>query len=353
MLYTQNLVSPTARHAEYEQWVQKLRKLFVDYMFTSKVLQEIHCLHMYGGLGDIASCLLITAPSRAGKSVTIKRYIENFPETAGTYRDHLPILLVDVPSPCTIKTLAEKMLTKLGDLRPSSGSTAAMMERVARLIKELGVELIIFDEFQHLGERQSARKQVANTIKALLNDGLVPIVLVGLPEAESVLNAEPQLANRCYGRVRIRPLRLNIDDEFQGFRAVLKKFEIALPFDQKSKLYSASTALRIHRHTDGLLGKVERLIEKAMLFALQTKRPCIDQECLAHAVEILRASDDQTTNLFILPDNELAALKPQNSTEEPSESRRTLLRPSTRVPTMDEVLTNKVAINDEPSPLQA
>ena len=330
--------------------IRNLRKLFVDYRFTNDVLQELQNLHMYGGSGDIASCLLVTAPSRAGKSVTIKKYMENFPEGGDQYNDRMPILLIDVPSPCTIKALAEKMLTELGDLRPSSGSAAAMMERVSRLIKDLGVELIILDEFQHLGELESARKQVANTIKALLNDGLVPIVLVGLPEAEEVLNAEPQLANRCYGRVRIRPLIAKDAKEFKAFRSLLSKFEAALPFMAESNLQKPSTALRIHRHTEGLLGKVERLIENAMLIAIREQRPCIDRECLAHAVERLRAPNDTTANLFTLSDSEVIATWQLERPKDASKSRKTSLRPGRQEPTMDEMLTAK-AVVDAAAPL--
>ena len=66
--------------------------------------------------------------------------------------------------------------------------------------------MLILDEFQHFIDRDSAKvlKTVSDWLKTLILDTNLPIILIGLPEAEQILqlNCHSQLsrrfANRCY-----------------------------------------------------------------------------------------------------------------------------------------------------------
>lgn len=98
----------------------------------------------------------------------------------------------------------------LGDPAADKETISSQTLRLRKFIAACEVELIILDEFQHFDDRQSRNvlKTISDWLKNLINQCTVPIVLVGMPGCESVLDQKgnEQLKRRFASRHEILPL---------------------------------------------------------------------------------------------------------------------------------------------------
>lgn len=68
--------------------------------------------------------------------------------------------------------------------------------RLTELLSGCGVQLLVLDEFQHLVSRRTSMEVVSDWVKTLLNRSDIALLLVGMPQTESVLVSNPQLNSR-------------------------------------------------------------------------------------------------------------------------------------------------------------
>src|SRR4029450_12720753 len=103
--------------------------------------------------------------------------------------------------------------------------------QVLRILKQIGLRMLIIDEVQNiLTGPVTKKRQFLNVLKYLGNDRQIQLVGVGTTEALRALQADPQLANR------FEPAALprwRLDQEFQ---TLLASFERALPLRELSRL---------------------------------------------------------------------------------------------------------------------
>lgn len=106
-------------------------------------------------------------------------------------------------------------------------------------MKDCGVSLVFLDEFQHFIDRDSAKvlKTVSDWLKDLILDTKVPMVLIGLPEAETVFQFNPQLSRRFANRHNLSPFEWSADAG-KEFRTFLHAVESQLPLLEPSDLAS-------------------------------------------------------------------------------------------------------------------
>jgi hypothetical protein len=187
--------------------VAAVRTLYVAHPAAEAATRDIERLHAGRNLGLDGECLLLVGKTRSGKFTILKRYADRYPPEFGGACDRRPVVYIDIPSKCTIKSVAETLLSRLGDRYPHKGSLPNMTDRVLWYLEAQRCEMLILDEFQHLIDRRSQRVQydVANWVKSLLNRTQRPILLAGLPSAADVLAADDQLAMRCTGVTPLHP----------------------------------------------------------------------------------------------------------------------------------------------------
>src|SRR5690606_28838064 len=101
----------------------------------------------------LAQHLLVLGESGTGKSTLCRLLVERYPRQVLAERDVVPVLSVSVPAGATITNVASEILAALGDPHPSAGTVAVKTRRVLVLCRSCGVELVLFDEAQHLHDR--------------------------------------------------------------------------------------------------------------------------------------------------------------------------------------------------------
>jgi predicted AAA+ superfamily ATPase len=274
-----------------------IEKVFIRYPRLKNLHAKIEFCREFSEIAAEPECMLITGTKGAGKTTLIEWYASNFPIRELPEKRIIPVLVVTVPSPATVKGLSSAMLEAVGDPAADKGAVSSITLRLRKYIRDCEVELIILDEFQHFDDRQTKNvlKTISDWLKNLINETRRPIVLVGMPGCESVLEnkGNEQLKRRFSSREEIAPFVWDTDtpEHIVEFRNLLKGIDDALPLLNDSHLAEETTAFLIHAATDGVINYVMKLLRWAAKLAIEKGSEQIDHSILAEAYEKRLAQD--------------------------------------------------------------
>ena len=186
-------------------------------------------------------------------------------------------------------------------------------------MKDCGVSLVFLDEFQHFIDRDSAKvlKTVSDWLKDLILDTKVPMILIGLPEAETVLQLNSQLSRRFANRHNLSPFSW-ADDSGIEFRTFLHAVESQLPLMEPSNLSESEMALRFYYASDGIIGYLMKLIRYGTHLALKQGQEKLEFSVLARAFEQYVKADKPYKNNPFITDNFLQELQNNSFKKEDS-----------------------------------
>jgi Cdc6-like AAA superfamily ATPase len=288
-------------------WREKLyiaNNIYVAYPRFKEVLSAINDCHQFSNLKDEPECLFLKGETGAGKTTILRSYAQDYPRKETPDGSIVPVLSVTIPSPATVKSVVCKLLWELGDPAYEKGTISNQTIRLISLMKDCGVSLVFLDEFQHFIDRDSAKvlKTVSDWLKDLILDTKVPMVLIGLPEAETVFKFNPQLSRRFANRHNLIPFSWS-DDEGREFRTFLHAVETQLPLQSNSNLAQLEMAMRFYYASDGVVAYVMKLIRYGTHLALKQGQEKLDFPVLARAFEkYVKADKLHKKNPFITDD---------------------------------------------------
>lgn len=215
----------------------------------------------------IAQNLLVLGEAGTGKTTLCKTLLEQHPKTFLPERDILPILFVPIPPAATIASMAEAMLTRLGDPAPGTGTISNKTARVIRLASACGVELLLLDEANHIQDRGQSPTQylVADWLKGVMDALGVPTVLLGLPRVANLLRVNEQLRRRFTRRLH---MELGQDPETPIAAQCLQLFasltpSLPGPFSKGDMSWN-ELGHRLHAATDGRVAYLKILLAGAI-----------------------------------------------------------------------------------------
>jgi Bacterial TniB protein len=212
--------------------------------------------------------------------------VAKYPRHSLPERDVIPVLYVPVPTPATLRSVSEAILTAIGDPNPSRGMQPERDRRISKLVRGCGVEMMIFDEAQHLQERGQSYTQykAADWLKVQLDELNIPVAFVGLPNFAQLLQVNEQLRRRFSRR---RNLQF-CDDQQGSIQTACLQMYISLGSTTKLTLSNApytweELGERLYRACDGRVGYIKKLLTAAM-------RICTRQESNEINVKTLEAA---------------------------------------------------------------
>jgi hypothetical protein len=235
------------------------------------------------------SCMFLVGRSGAGKTTAINSYRRRHPDSLSDDGSVIPIFAASLPSPATIKGVAERILQMLRAPKPGIGTAVNMTARIVRLLNGCKVELVILDEFQHLLQRGSKKNfdEVSDWVKDLINMSGVPVVMVGTPGSEEILRVNPQLDRR------VKTVATLHSFDYKNSPSDLEKFlgavHAALPFANERnslRLSDTSCASRIFLVSDGLPGRAMRLIREAAKLAVRADASFLTDDHFSQAFQL-------------------------------------------------------------------
>ena len=131
-----------------------IEKVFIRYPRLKTLYKKIDFCRTYSKIAAEPECMLITGTQGAGKTTLIEWYAGDFIIRELPEKRVVPILMVTVPAPATVKNLATEMLKSIGDPAADRGTISSITLRLRKFLVDCEVELIILDEFQHFDDRQ-------------------------------------------------------------------------------------------------------------------------------------------------------------------------------------------------------
>jgi len=291
-----------------------IERMFIRYRRLTKLSEMIEYCHQYSKIAAEPWCLLITGWTGAGKTKLYQDYERRFScvHTEGGRKS--PILTARIPPKANDKSLATILLKRLGDPLAEKGSALNQTLRLYSAIEDCGVELIILDEFQHFVDWDSLKilKTVSDWLKVLIDETKKPIVLIGLPYSDVVLNAtgNSQLKRRFSLRGNLDFFRWESIEEKKEFRGFLKKIDESLPLNEFSNLSDPVMAYRFYYGTYGVVAYVMKIVRRAAVLAVQKGQEKVDLALLAQAFnELIQPENPRKVNPF-LTDPTLLKLEP-------------------------------------------
>lgn len=228
-------------------------------------------LRLYRETG-IAKNLVVLAESGSGKTSLCKLLEERYPREILLERDVVPILTIPVPPVASLSSLVESMLKSIGHPISSLGNLARKTHTFITLAKACGIEMILFDEAQHLHDRGQARSHylVGDWIKQLIDALEIPIVLLGLPRTESLLSVNEQLRRRFSKKLYLSLERHHTDGLHDQCLQMLLSLSQSFPLNIVAGEYGWDEfSSRLYYATDGRVAYIKKLMANTLEFALK------------------------------------------------------------------------------------
>ncbi|KZB70812.1 MULTISPECIES: TniB family NTP-binding protein [Thalassospira] len=243
--------------------------------------------HISGVQASAPGITTLVGETGAGKSSVI----ENFCSTANSGDVRNRVLSIVIPQSCTIKNLASRILHALGDPCATKGTLESMEQRITKIADHASVEMLIFDEFQHLTNKgsQARRYDSADWLKTQLEILRRPVLVAGLPEVNEIFLLNPQLATRRRARIELLPFDPSTKG---GAKELLMLFhfmnmELPLPDPAESVLLKNDVMLGLARSCKGLIGSITKIIHRAVEIAMLSDSTTLTELHLQCALEEL------------------------------------------------------------------
>ncbi|WP_168190669.1 TniB family NTP-binding protein [Salinimonas iocasae] len=258
------------------------RRQYIDMSFTQRALDNL--LHaLASATTPSPNGAIITGSTGVGKSSLISL----FAKQANNYLNNdLAVVIVQSKNILGEKTFHSAVLEVLGDLTPTRGTYDSMDVRLTALIKGLGVQMIIFDDYHHLVNQRGDESihKITESLKSLSNKNKVSIGFVGLPEVITVLDINKQIDTRFPHRYFIPPQSIVSETAKKDFRNFLDGYicsqKLSLGFDATSD----DNLLHFYCATEGILRNVENLITKTKMDVWGEGRETLEMQDFALTV---------------------------------------------------------------------
>lgn len=229
------------------------------------------------------------AATGSGKTTAAEAFVRRFETGHPRTEGYVPIVLIALERATTAKKLMMSILDFFGDNYSSSGNEQTLKKRVKACFERFGTELLIIDEVQHLNARVSDKNDVTDSLKRLLDDGVVPIVFLGTDDAEDLFTRNLQLSGRLIVPCDFRALTLSSPADrslLAGYVTLLDRAIVEqriLP--NLSGLNDPWVLGCLHAVSSGVIGRVSRLVGAALEIALRRDASQLETSDLADAVD--------------------------------------------------------------------
>jgi Bacterial TniB protein len=188
-------------------WIRQER--WIQYPRAKRILERLADLVDYPPRHRMP-CLAIYGSTGMGKTRIIQKFLRDnrarFDKKIG--RTRVPVVSIQMPPTPDLRDLYEEILTGMGGIFSTGTSVTTLRHRIRALAEQLEVRMLIIDEIHALLNGTPRLQRIGLTaIRLLANDLRIPLVCVGIEEANRALMTDDQLADR-FAAANCRPGRM-------------------------------------------------------------------------------------------------------------------------------------------------
>jgi hypothetical protein len=175
---------------------------------------------------------LILAPSGTGKSRMVEQLLAENAEYSEPEQEHIFGIYIETPD-TSLNELYIEILYKLRDVNPEAGTIADKKRRVITLINNIDVKVMFLDEVQVALPSSGLlpTSTFVKQLKELVNKTNCAWVLLGVPEAQAIIDVDTQLADRFPRVIQLENFSLNGEQNVLDFMEYL--FDLTVGFPRK------------------------------------------------------------------------------------------------------------------------
>lgn len=222
----------------------------------------------------IVQNLRILGESGTGKTTLCKLIKKEYPRQVLVEQDIVPVLIVPIPSNPSILSLIESIFNELEYPIEIKGNIPAKMRTLIKICKEVKLEMIVFDEAQHLRDRGQSKTHhmVADWLKTLMDALKIPFVMLGLPNLEKLLQSNEQLRRRYSQKIYLalgQTAHISVESECgQLFQSLAE--DLPIPFRLNEMAWN-DFSVRLYYACDGRIAYLKKLMFGSLKIALEEK----------------------------------------------------------------------------------
>lgn len=260
-----------------EERIQSIyRPRWIGYTKAKTVLTKLDKLLNYPKTHRMPN-LLIVGDTNNGKTMIINRFQASNPSFDNPDGESaiVPMLIVQSPESPDEGRFYSSILEKLSVPYGKRDIQDHKKYQVLTIFKRIGLKMLIIDELQDIMAGSLLKqRQMLVAIKHLGNELKIPIVGVGTRDAFNAIQTDPQLANRFES---VLLTKWEVDSEYLS---LLASFERMLPLKKPSNLVNTELAIKLLSMSEGIIGELSTILNKATEEAIKTKRESISLRLL-------------------------------------------------------------------------
>lgn len=267
-----SIKSVTIQSPAFKECMERLREVHID--------SRDHGLHRG---------LMIFGPSGVGKTFCATRFKEEHPDEKTPNGLRRRVVLSELTGRASVGSFVSDFLRGLGCLTPSKGTIQGRIEQALTLCKEIGVEIVIIDEINHIVDKKTNRivAEVADLLKSFINQANVAFVVTGISASKRLLEVDDQLARRFVNPIELGLYDYDSADGRKTFRILMAALQNKLPMPFDGALSDDTVAMRMHASSGGRIGRVMDLVGEATKIASKRSSDKFNLEDLARAHKIV------------------------------------------------------------------
>jgi type II secretory pathway predicted ATPase ExeA len=257
------------------EWIRTER--WVAFPKAASVIQRLETLLGYPRRPRMP-CLLLYGRSGMGKSMAIAKFHRAHPPVFNEIEGSttMPVVVFQMPKEPLEEDFYDQLLRAVGVPFRLTITKREAARTSLRLLQDLKTRVLIIDEMNNMLAGTSRQQRLfLNLIRFVTNELALPIVCAGTPEAHRALLFDAHLADR-FDAMELTPWR---NDE--TFAMLLRSLASTRPLRAPSDLENPAVRKRIMQLSEGITGRIFRLIEEAAVMAVKSGRECIDEDTFA------------------------------------------------------------------------
>ena len=265
-----------------EQRIDFLRQpRWVGYQRARDILAQLEAALRHPKVERMPNLLLV-GDTNNGKTMLASRFVRQHAVSADGTRT---VLMVQAPPVPDENRFYAGILEALNAPYRPQETAARRQVQVLRLLRGIGLQMLVIDEIHHiLAGAYAKQRRFLNVLKYLGNELRIPLVGVGTLDALRAVQTEPQVASR------FDPVALSRWQWSKEFLVLLASFERVLPLREPSHLISEPLARKLLSWSEGTIGELSRLLNRAAETAIRKGMERIDERVLS-ATEWVRPSE--------------------------------------------------------------
>ena len=224
-------------------------------------LKQVEVLHQWlEGKRQAKQSCRVVGESRTGKTIACNSYrLRHKPTQEAGKPPTVPVVYIQIPQECGAKDLFKAIIEHL-KYQMTKGTVAEIRDRMLRVLKSCGVEMLIIDEADRLKPKTFAE------VRDIFDKLGIAVVLVGTDRLDAVIKKDEQVYNRFRACHRFGKLSGN---DFVNAVGIWEKDVLKLPV--ASNLTGKRMMKVLGEATLGYVGLLDMVLREAAIRALKKR----------------------------------------------------------------------------------